>query len=271
MQRYKIVVQYDGTHYLGWQVQKEGKTIAGTLQDTFKKVFNHEIIIIGASRTDAGVHALNQVATFTCALAIEPERMQGAWNNLLPDDIYITTLQPVSNDFDPHAQVVQKTYVYHIFTKRPSPFVARYGYTYYQMLDVKKLDDALQKFVGTHDFRSFCTGDDREHTVRRVDSITVEPITERDVYDLLVERTIQPLAKNGKALDGYRITVKGPGFLRYMIRRMIGAALFVAVHEHTSAETIQQAIEEKNPNQTLPNAPAQGLVLVNILYAKDIT
>ena len=225
MQRYKIIVQYDGTQYLGWQVQKEGKTIAGTLQDTFKKVFNHEITIVGASRTDAGVHALNQVATFTCALAIEPERMQWAWNNLLPDDMYIITLQPVDDDFDLYAQVAQKTYVYHIFTKRPSPFVARYGYTHYQALDVKKLDDALQKFVGTHDFRSFCTGDDREHTIRRVDSIMIEPITERDVYDLLVNRIIQPLAKNGETFDGYRITVKGPGFLRYMIRRMVGAAL----------------------------------------------
>ena len=267
--RYKIIVQYDGTNYLGWQVQKEGKTIAGTLQDTFKKVFNHEITILGVSRTDAGVHALNQVATFTCPLVIEPERMQWAWNNLLPDDICIITLEIVADDFNIYAQVVQKTYAYHVFTKRPSPFVARYGYTYYQVIDATKLNNALQEFVGTHDFRSFCTGDDREHTVRRVDEITVVPIIEQDVYDLLVAGSKKQSIKKDDTGDGYCITVKGPGFLRYMIRRMVGAALFVAAHAQTSAQTIQQALEEKNPNQTLPNAPAQGLVLVDILYAKD--
>lgn len=264
-----MIIQYNGTNYLGWQVQKEGKTIAGTLQDTFKKVFNHEITIIGASRTDAGVHALSQVATFACPLVIEPERMQWAWNNLLPDDIRIITLEIVADDFNIYAQIMQKTYVYHVFTKRPSPFVAPYGYTYYQTLDVKKLYDALQEFVGTHDFRSFCTGDDREHTVRRVDEITVMPIMEQDVYDLLVTGSKKQSMQKGDTSDGYRITVKGPGFLRYMIRRMIGAALFVASHEYALPTTIKKALEEKNPNQTLPNAPAQGLVLVDILYAKD--
>lgn len=270
MQRYKIIVQYDGTNYLGWQVQKEGKTIAGTLQDTFKKVFNHEITILGASRTDAGVHALKQVATFTCPLVIEPERMLWAWNNMVPDDICITSLQPVADDFDPHAHVAQKIYVYHVFTQRPSPFIARYGYAYYQKLDVKKLDAALQQFVGTHDFRSFCTGDDRESTVRRIDSIAVEPVTEQSIYELFVGNGSKQSSENNKT-NCYRITVKGPGFLRYMIRRIIGAALFVASHETISVGAIQQALEEKNPNQTLPNAPAQGLVLVDILYTEDVT
>ncbi|MFC1845605.1 tRNA pseudouridine(38-40) synthase TruA [Candidatus Dependentiae bacterium] len=245
MQKYKIVVAYDGTDYFGWQQQKGLPTVAQALQDSFFKVFKKRISLLGASRTDAGVHALGQVARFRVDLNIEPAKMFYAWNNLLPSDVVIRKLMLADQDFNPHCNVVQKEYHYHFFLERPLPIYQRYGWYYRYPVDIKKLENVLQVFVGTHDFRSFCTGDDRENTVRTIDAIEVQEI---------------------KKFNAYRVIVLGQKFLRYMVRRMVGAGLEVASRPYLSDNDLQKALEKKDPEQTLPKAPAKGLMLHRIVY-----
>jgi tRNA pseudouridine38-40 synthase len=245
--RYKCIIAYDGTDFYGWQVQAGHKTIVGVLQDTFKEVFGKNIIIVGASRTDAGVHALGQTAAFSTDLRIKPDDLRDAWQNLLPESILIRTIEKVPLDWNPRKNVTQKTYHYHFFQERPLPMTARYGYYYRYPVKLEKLKKALSIFVGTHDFRSFCTGDEYENTGRTIDVLDVEFVSE---------------------LKGYRITIKGPGFLRYMIRRIVGACLEVASRDTLNLVELQKALDVKNPLQLLPTAPAQGLMLYEIEYDK---
>jgi len=245
MQKYKIIVAYDGTDYFGWQAQKDLPTIAQVLQDRFFAVFGQRISLLGASRTDAGVHALGQVARFDSDIKVNPVTMLQAWNNLLPSAMVINSLEPADSRFNPHCNIVQKTYHYHFFLERPQPLSQRYGWYFRYPVNIDKLKTALQVFVGTHDFRSFCTGDDRKNTVRIIDAISVE----------YVER-----------LGSYRIMIRGPKFLHYMVRRMVGAALEVASRDYLLPNCLYKALEEKNPEQTFPKAPAKGLILHSIEY-----
>ncbi len=248
MQQYKMVIAYDGTQYHGWQFQPHEQTVAGVLQEKFKKTFGRPIAVIGTSRTDAGVHALGQVAMCVTDLRIAPAALLRAWNGALPSDILIRSLEPVAETFHAQRNVRQKTYWYHIFTKRPLPMHAPYGHYYRLPFDVDLLHSCLQAFVGTHDFRSFCTGDDQLSTVRTVDAIHLE-------YH--------------KNYGAYRIVVQGPGFLRYMIRRTVGAALHCATYQELSKEHLLTVFAAKNPLNRLPTAPAQGLMLRKIVYGQE--
>lgn len=243
--KYKIIVAYDGTDYHGWQIQQGQRTVVGVLQETFKRAFSHDVHIIGASRTDAGVHAQAQVAACTTDLKIDPIQLHHAWQNVLPDSILITEVTQVALDWNPRHNVKQKTYTYDIFQERPLPFAARYGWYYRYPVAIDRLKECLALFVGTHDFRSFCTGDDMDTTVRTIDEVGVHFIKELNVY---------------------RITIKGPGFLRYMIRRIVGACLEVASRDTLHKGDLIEALEQKNPLQRWPTAPAQGLCLVKIEY-----
>lgn len=251
MKRYKLIISYDGTEYQGWQMQTKDKpTIAGTLAKTFTYVFGAQVSILGASRTDAGVHALGQVVRIRTELNIPAEKIMFAWDNALPPDIVIDSLEVAPEGFHPFYNVVQKTYWYHFFLHRPLPFFTRYGYYFRYPVDLDKLQKALNVFVGTQDFRSFASSDDESpNTVRTIESITVEPVQE---------------------INGYRIVVHGPSFLRYMIRRIVGAALEVASRKQLSVDCLVQALAEKDPHQPLlPTAPAKGLLLHDIKYQVD--
>ena len=176
MKWYKISVSYDGTNYYGWQVQKDLPTIAYTMQERFFKVFKRTIILRGASRTDAGVHAFGHVSFFSTDIDCSPEIMRFAWNNALSKDIHIHSLQEVSYSGHPHAHIDYKVYWYHIFTQRPSPFTAHYGWYIRESIDIELLKDALQLFVGTHDFRNFCDSEVTGSTIRTIVSIDLQHI-----------------------------------------------------------------------------------------------
>ena len=246
MKKYKIIIEYDGTNYSGWQVQKSGLAVCQVLQDSFEKVFHKTIRITGASRTDAGVHALCQVAVFFVDLSVNIEKIIGLWNNVLPSDITIKSLSYTDDLFHPQHSVTQKTYWFHVFPERPHPFINRFGYHCTRPIDLDRLKMSLEIFVGKHDFRSFCTGMDMcRNTTRTIDSITVTFIKKYKVY---------------------RIEVKGKSFLRYMIRRIVGAALEVATKSDRSVSEIKKALEEKNPQQYFLTAPSKGLCLYKIVY-----
>lgn len=244
--RYKIVIAYKGTNFCGWQAQKNDCSISSALENAFKNVFNATIKLMGASRTDAGVHAYGQVAVFTTYLTISPETMLRAWNNILGDDITIRSLEPIDEHFHPRYDVVQKTYWYHIFLERPLPFYKPYGIYSAHPIDFDILKEALTLFEGTHDFRSFCSNKDGKSTVRTVDQLSL-------TYDT--------------QMQAYRIVVKARGFLHHMVRRMVGAALYAARIQ--SLEAVQHALAHPNAEQKLPNAPAQGLMLAHIAYKKE--
>jgi tRNA pseudouridine38-40 synthase len=244
LRKYKLIVAYDGTDFAGWQIQDTTLTVAGCLHKTFKAAFNSEIHLAAASRTDAGVHALGQTAIFYTDLLIDVATMHFAWRNILPSTILIRSIQEVPLDWNPRHNVVQKTYYYHFFDTQPLPFAARYGFHYRKNVAIEKLKEALALFVGTHDFRSFCSGNDLENTVRTIDSATVEYISRFKVY---------------------RITIKGPGFLRYMIRRIVGACLEVASRDTLLAD-LKSTLDKKNPQHHFVTAPARGLLLAKIVY-----
>lgn len=247
--RYKMIVSYDGADYYGWQRQGELPSIEQTLIDTFKKTFATKIDLIGASRTDAGVHALGQVVLGTTALLLQPNKMMEAWNNLLPRTIVVRSIDIANPAFHPQDNVRQKTYWYHFFTERPLPFFSRYGYYCRLPLSLEKLKAGIDCFVGTHDFRSFITtGEDYKSTVKTIDNVKVEYV---------------------EPMQAYRITVQGHSFLRHMVRRIVGACLHIATHDDLAIDSLKKALAEKDPNQTLPSAPTEGLLLQEIEYHRN--
>lgn len=243
---YKITVAYDGTDYCGWQLQPDQPTIVQALQNTFHKVFACGVTIVGASRTDAGVHALGQVAVCRTELDLEADQLLWAWSNRLPHDIVICSCDRVDEMFHPQRNVLQKTYHYYFCCERPLPMVSRYRWYVRKNPNIAKLNDCLQVFVGKYDFRSFCTGTDMgEDTVRTIDAIKLS-------YD--------------ECKHAYCIEVRGPAFMRYMIRRIVGASMTVAAKPHFQVNYICDILQAKNPLHTLPTAPALGLVLQSIVY-----
>ncbi|MDR3550371.1 MAG: tRNA pseudouridine(38-40) synthase TruA [Candidatus Babeliales bacterium] len=248
--RYHIIVAYDGTDYFGWQVQKDCPSVAQTLQGAFARVFNKKITLFAASRTDAGVHALGQSAVFSTDLELDTATMLRAWSNILTPSIVIRSLQEVAIDYNVHQHVVTKTYWYHFFTSRPLPFTQRYGWNYRHTVDLEKLQQCLEVFLGTHDFRSFSTGDDRgEDTIRTIDNVSVEFVPE---------------------YNAYRISISGPKFLKYMVRRIVGACIEVASRTNLEVNLLKTVLDAKNPEHLLPNAPAKGLVLYHIEYKDSL-
>lgn len=246
MKNYRITVAYDGTAYHGWLEQPGQATVVGTLVDAYESVFGQKIDLLGASRTDAGVHALGQVARFHSNLEIDSQRWVRAWNGALPADIKIRTLEEVSPQFHPHQGVWQKVYYYHIFLKRPLPFCARYGYYYSCPLDLEKLAESLTCFEGIHNFWTFRV----EGGAARSDICTM-----RSVH-----------FEQFRRFDLIRIVVCGDRFLYNMVRRMVGAALVVSSSERRSVDEIRRALEHKTPRDYFPTAPAHGLVLRRVIY-----
>lgn len=240
---YKAIISYDGTNYHGWQSQPHKKTIQDTFIKYFKKTFGLDITITGASRTDAGVHALGQSIGIKTNLNLNAEKIKDVLNKSLPSDIKIESIQKTESMFNPRHNVSQKTYFYDFIIEKPSPVVSRYCWYVKKDLDLQKIKDALNLFVGKHDFRSFCTGDDHESTIKTIDSIELAMIDNR-----------------------YRLIFKGQSFLRYMIRRIVGSLIVLGASKKILKKDLEKALREKNPKQNLLTAPPCGLTLVRINY-----
>lgn len=250
MQKYKIVVAYDGTDFHGWQVQPVDITVASVLERMFFRVFKESISLVGASRTDSGVHALGQIAHFSTNLGILPHVMLAAWNDALPKTIVIRSIVPVADNFHACFDVVQKTYYYHLFLSRPLPFISRFGwyYRFIHHVDLEKFKEGLQIFVGEHDFTALCKLEEGKNPVRTINSISTEYLREWNVL---------------------RVVIKGQGFLRYQIRRIVGYALDVARRPELSVYYLEDILKSKNSQQTLLQADGMGLCLRKIIYKGD--
>lgn len=244
MRRIKLVVAYDGTHYHGWQLQPREITIEGVLNQAISALTGEEIQVIGASRTDAGVHALGNVAVFDTDSRIPGDKYAYALNQRLPADIVIQNSVEVSENFHPRHQNCRKTYEYTILNRKfPLPEYRNTAYFYYGSLDVAKMQQAAQVFVGEHDFAAFCSAGAQVQT------------TVRTIYSLDV-------ASDGELI---RICVQGNGFLYNMVRIIAGTLLEVG-KGRMNVSQVSDIIASCDRGQAGPTAPALGLKLIEIRY-----
>ncbi len=245
MKRIKLVVAYDGTRYHGWQFQPREITVEGVLNQAISALTGEEVQVIGASRTDAGVHALGNVAVFDTQSRIPGEKFAYALNQRLPEDIVIQDSEEVDSDFHPRHRTCRKTYEYTILNRRfPLPEYRHTAYFYYGALDIRKMQEAASFFVGKHDFAAFCSaGAQVKTTVREIYALEVLPLDS--------ERIV--------------IRVQGNGFLYNMVRIIAGTLLEVG-KKQIKVSQISDIIESCDRGQSGPTAPAQGLKLVEIHY-----
>lgn len=240
MKRIMLTVAYDGTNYHGWQVQPNGETIEGVLNRCLSELMREDIEVIGASRTDSGVHAMGNIAVFDTQSLIPPEKIAYALNARLPEDIKIQDSKEIDINFHPRHCDSRKTYEYRIYNATfPMPTRRLYSYFTYVPLDVERMKEAASYFVGTHDFKSFCSVDTQvENTVRQIESVEVL-----------------------KSDNQIVIRVVGRGFLYNMVRIMAGTLMEVG-RGNLSSQDIERILEAKDRAAAGPTAPACGLTLI---------
>jgi tRNA pseudouridine38-40 synthase len=248
MKRVLLVVAYDGTNYHGWQLQPNVVTIESVLNDALSALFKEDIKVIGASRTDTGVHALGNIAVFDTEARMPAEKIAYALNQRLPEDIRIQSSREVAPDFHPRRQDSQKTYEYRILNSEfPLPTQRLYSYFTYVPLDIGLMQEAADYLVGEHDFKSFCSVN------------TMAETTVRTIYDITV-------TKEGNMIS---IKVTGSGFLYNMVR-IIAGTLMEAGKGRLSPDKIPEILEALDRTKAGPTAPACGLTLYEYKFIGKI-
>ena len=247
MKRVRLKVAYDGTNYCGWQVQPNEVTIEGVLNETLCELLDEEIEVVGASRTDSGVHADGNYCIFDTETHIPAEKIAYALNQRLPEDISIVKSEEVDMDWHPRYQNSMKTYEYRIVNREmPDPIRRMYTYFTYSKLDVDKMKEAAKYLEGEHDFASFCsTGSQVESTIRTIESLEV--------------------TQNG---DEIAIIAKGNGFLYNMVRIIAGTLLEVGEGKIEPSD-MAKILESKDREQAGKTAVARGLKLAEIKYENE--
>ncbi|MBQ8625287.1 MAG: tRNA pseudouridine(38-40) synthase TruA [Agathobacter sp.] len=244
MMRVKLVVAYDGTNYSGWQLQKNAITIEQKLNEALTNLLGEKIVVIGASRTDAGVHSLGNVCIFDTDTRMPAEKICFALNSRLPEDIVVQDSCEVAADFHPRAGKSSKTYEYRILNRTfPDPTRRRDTYFYHYSLDVEAMKKAASYLEGEHDFKSFCSVHAQvETTVRTIYSCTVE-----------------------KEDEVIKIRVTGNGFLYNMVRIIAGTLIEIGAGKRAPEEIVTM-LEKADRTAAGPTAPAHGLTMIGIQY-----
>jgi tRNA pseudouridine38-40 synthase len=248
---YRLTLQYDGTDFHGWQVQANQRTVQGELERVLSMLEGAEVHVSGSGRTDAGVHAEAQVANVKLSKNFTSEKLRAALNGNLWRDLRVLQVEQVPEDFHARFSAKGKTYLYRVLNAPVlSPFWARYAYHEGRPLDVARMNDTTRLFLGEHDWTAFSSAQaDTEHKVRTITEFTVESRWDARAVASIIE---------------FRIT--GDGFLRYMVRSIVGTLLEVGRGEKDS-DTILTAIVSGNRNLAGATAPAHGLTLLKVYYA----
>ena len=247
MRRILIRVAYDGTNYHGWQLQPEVVTIESVINEALSTMLKENIQVIGASRTDTGVHSLGTIAVFDTESTIPGEKFTYALNQRLPEDIRVVESYEVDLDFHPRHQNSRKTYEYKIWNdKFEQPVNRFYSYFVYNELDIEKMQEGANYLVGEHDFKSFCSVN------------TMAETTVRKIYDINI-------TKEGKMIT---IKVTGSGFLYNMVRIIAGTLIEVGKGRKEPIE-VKKMLEAQNREKAGPTAPAHGLILYSYEYEKS--
>ena len=267
-QNWKLTLAYDGTDFHGWQVQPGKCTIQGELQAGLGRLVGEAPLPQGSGRTDAGVHAMAQVASFELRARIPAANLVRALNRTLPGSIRVLDAQVVGEKFHARHSAVAKTYEYRVLLIEPaadqvcSPFIARYVYAYSWKVNFELLQKAAGAFVGAHDFRSFAASDPDVATR----SSEADPAIQTEARTTV--RTIFASEWGEQDTDGFRLLVyrvRGNGFLHHMVRNLVGTMLDVG-RGYIGVEEIPRITLERNRAAAGPTAPARGLFLHSVEY-----
>lgn len=240
--RVKCKVKYDGTLFHGFQIQENQRTVQGEIQKALEKINECETIIHASGRTDAKVHAIGQVFHFDTHKQLPEEQWKRAINHFMPSDIYIFDTCYVDEDFHSRYSAKQKEYHYKLSMLEYNPFDVNYIYQLGRQLNIKKMQEAAQIFIGEHDFASFCSYDQYGNTIRTLYQ-----------FDILEDRGI------------VTFKVVGNGFRRYMVRHLVGGLIQVG-QERISKEDLIEMLESKGQKKCLFKAKPQGLYLKEVRY-----
>jgi len=244
VKNYKLEIAYDGTRYYGWEHQPDRDTIQGKLETVLSRMCEQEVEVIGAGRTDAGVHAKAMVANAQMDTRLSPEEIRDYMNRYLPDDIAVKEVKEAAPRFHARYKAVGKTYCYTCFVGDVKPvFNRRYITRLDFKHDVRAMQEAAAVLQGEHDFKSFCGNPKmKKSTVRMVD--TIEVVQKKDyIY----------------------FNFHGTGFLQNMVRILVGTMLEVGRGKLTAAD-VERILEAKDRKQAGPTAPPEGLCLVKVDY-----
>ncbi len=242
----KLTIEYDGTSYHGWQVQPNGPSIQQEIETAIEMMTRKKVKLLGSGRTDAGVHAMGQVANFTCTTSITTDEFQKGLNSILPDDIVIRKIEEASPDFHARYDAVSKRYRYQILNQSlPSAIRRRFTWWIRSPLDLSAMEHGMAHLVGERDFKSFeGAGSPRSSTIRRVIGI-----------DLIRQE------------DGMvAIDIHASGFLRYMVRNIVGTLVDVGIGKIPPAH-IETILASRDRSKASATAPARGLFLMEVYYA----
>ncbi|MCM1546699.1 MAG: tRNA pseudouridine(38-40) synthase TruA [Clostridiales bacterium] len=245
--RYALKVAYDGTHFSGWQVQNNGRTVQGELNAAIFKAFGENATVTASGRTDAGVHALSQVCHVDLNADIAGEKLADALNSRLPDDVSVLKSSVAPAGFDANRSAKRKTYRYKIyFSPRRNPLFDRYAVWIKGAPDIARLCEAAREFIGEHDFAAYCaSGSSVKTTVRTVYSFNIE--------------------EEGGFVN---FDVCGNGFLYNMVRTLAGTALWYSLGKLTK-EDIAASLSGGDRNKVGKTMPAKGLTLISVDYGSD--
>lgn len=254
---WKLLLAYDGSDFSGWQVQPDQPTIQGQLSDAIERITGERVLPQGSGRTDAGVHALGQVASFRLEAPIPPANLLRALNRALPESIRVFAVEIVPPGFHARHSAVEKTYEYRIFRGEICPpTLARFVYALNWPLNVEAMTRAAGFVLGEHDFTSFAAND---------------PDAGSREQGCLEQNCVRKVLESSWTTEAsqlvYRVT--GSGFLHHMVRNLVGTFLEVG-RGSMAADSIPEVIAARSRGAAGPTAPARGLFLVRVTYPPDI-
>ncbi len=255
MRNIRLIIEYEGTNYAGWQIQPNLPTIQGIIQEKIKVITSQEVKLIAAGRTDTGVHALGQTANFHTESLIPLVSMQTGLNALLPDDIVIKDVVEVSPDFDSRRHAIAKTYRYLILNRPyPSAIYRNFSWHVFQKLDMDAMENAASYLIGKKDFTSFRAAEcEALHPIREIIGFSIETIPS------------VPLLTNSDETGLLALEVEGTAFLRHMVRIIIGTLVAVGKGK-IKPDDFQAIINAKDRRLAGMTAPPHGLFLKEVEY-----
>lgn len=256
MRNLRLLIAYDGTDFLGWQRQPQATTIQGTLEAAITKVISEPVKLIGSGRTDAGVHALGQVANFACSSSIPDANLVKALNDALPPTIRIREACEAPSAFHSRHSAQAKTYVYRILQAPVAlPFINRYVHHYPYRLDPERMSEAARLLEGERDFTSYAASPDAGEDSANGGAV-------RTIYSSRI------IPRPRSSVLVYR--VRGRGFLRYMVRNIVGTLIEVGRGKF-QPEDMLRILEARDRRLAGPTAPAKGLCLMSVEYESSTT
>lgn len=247
--RYFMTFSYDGSNFSGYQRQPNKRTVQQEIENALEKINNKKTEIHASGRTDAKVHALNQKAHFDIDINITEDKLQKGLNSLLPDDIYIKKIEPVSDEFHARFNAIGKEYIYVINMGEYNPLEKNYVYQYNKKLDVSEMQRALKYLEGSHSFKSFTK--------------TNEEKTAKEDYIRTLSQT--SIERDLKDVNKITLVFIGTGFLRYMVRNIVGTLIEIGEGKMKS-EDIIEILKQEDRTKAGKTANPEGLYLKNVFY-----